>query len=197
MSAATEVLSQTEKLVLAACEADIKEDVERFMRVGNALMRIRDGRLYRESHETFEEYCQDKWNMSRQYVNKLIAAKVVVDQMETIVSIDPPKNETQTRPLAELETPEEQAEAWEEAVATAPRDSDGEPVVTGKHVKAVVAKKLGKPAPWMSEADKHVDLALRLYEKHAELCDESTRMIALLEESQKQHVKYVKATEAN
>lgn len=193
----TEVLNATEAALLAICEADIKEDLERFVRVGNALMRIRDGRLYRVTHKTFEDYCQDKWKMSRQYVNKLIAAQVVVKQLETIVSTDLPKNETQTRPLAELDTAEDQADAWEEAVATAPRNDDGEPVVTGKHVKAVVAKKLGKPAPWMAEALKYVDLALRLYEKHAELCDESIRMVALLEEAEKQHAKYVKAAEVN
>ena len=40
--------------------------------------------------------------------------------------------ESHAAKLAKLE-PEQQAEAWEESVATAPRDDKGEPKVTAKH----------------------------------------------------------------
>jgi hypothetical protein len=50
-----------------------------------------------------------------------------------------PANEAQARPLTGL-APDEQCEAWTEAVATAPKGR-----VTGKHVERVVAKRKPKP----------------------------------------------------
>ena len=44
----------------------------------------------------------------------------------------------QTRPLTQLDDPEQQAEAWERAVETAPKDDNGKPKITAKHVQAVV-----------------------------------------------------------
>lgn len=35
-------------------------------------MTIRDNRLYRESHKTFETYCRERWNMSRPGAYQLI-----------------------------------------------------------------------------------------------------------------------------
>ena len=41
-----------------------------------------------------------------------------------------PANEAQARPLTKLDTPSEQAAAWKEVVDTAPKDDDGEPIIT-------------------------------------------------------------------
>ena len=39
-----------------------------------ALLAIRGGRLYQESHKNFEDYCRVRWDWGRNYVNKQIQA---------------------------------------------------------------------------------------------------------------------------
>lgn len=80
-----------------------------------ALVEIRDSRLYREECETFEEYCKERWELGRNYANKMIASASVVKRLGTNVPI-PPANEAQVRPLTKLETAEAQQEAWGTAV---------------------------------------------------------------------------------
>jgi hypothetical protein len=82
-------------------EETIEAGQKTFLEVGAALLEIRDKRLYRGDFETFEEYCQTKWNFGRNYSNKLIeAVKVVSDlpvNLGTIVT-----TETQARELAKV-----------------------------------------------------------------------------------------------
>ncbi|MCX5804182.1 MAG: hypothetical protein NTU69_11745 [Proteobacteria bacterium] len=80
-------------------------------------MKIRDSRLYREQYGTFEEYCKEKWGMSKTHANRLISSTEVTDNLTPIGVI--PKTESQVRPLTKLE-PAEQKEAWDKAVKTAP-----------------------------------------------------------------------------
>ena len=58
-------LIPAEKTKLAECEKVIERGRIIFQEVGSALLEIRDSRLYRESHKTFEDYCQEKWSMSK------------------------------------------------------------------------------------------------------------------------------------
>jgi hypothetical protein len=90
--------------------------VERsFYEAGKALQQLRDRKLYRSSHKTFEEYCKDRFGYSsRRQPDLLIEAAAIVDNLSE--KCDPmdlvlPTNERQVRPLAKLE-PEEQGEAW-------------------------------------------------------------------------------------
>lgn len=66
-----------------------------FVEVGEALLRIRDGRLYRDSYATFEDYCRDRWGFGERRGRQLIEAA----EVGTIV---PVKNEGQARELAPL-----------------------------------------------------------------------------------------------
>jgi len=126
-------LSAAEATELDHLEGVIEKNLRGFYEVGTALIKIRDGRLYRSSHDTFEDYCRDRWDMGRNYMNKLIASASVVDSLGTMVPILP-TNERQARPLTKLETPEQQREVWEMVIETAP---DGK--VTARHVAGVVA----------------------------------------------------------
>lgn len=45
-----------------------------FIACGNALAEIRDSKLYRSTHKTFEAYCSDVWGWSRQRAYQLIDA---------------------------------------------------------------------------------------------------------------------------
>jgi ParB family chromosome partitioning protein len=123
-------LTIDERSRLDQCEATIQGELHAFVRVGNALLTIRDQRLYRQGYETFEDYCRVKWNMARNYANKLISASETVANLGTIVPILP-TSEAQTRPLTAL-PPEQQRVAWQEAVETAPGGK-----VTAAHVATV------------------------------------------------------------
>lgn len=122
---------------LAECEAVIERGLATFVEVGEALRRIRDERLYRESHGTFEDYCRERWEMSRKRAYDLMAAEEVRALLSPIG--DTPTNEAQARELAPLrDKPERMAEAWAEAQDTA--RENGRPV-TAADVRAVVQPK--------------------------------------------------------
>lgn len=107
-----------EKQRLEVLESVIDAGMQTFVHVGNALLEIRDGRLYRQTHSTFEDYCRERWGMSRPRAYQLIEAAETVSNLSTIVDILPTA-ETHIRPLTTLE-PAQQREAWQRAVETAP-----------------------------------------------------------------------------
>ncbi|MCC5670043.1 hypothetical protein LC653_41195 [Nostoc sp. CHAB 5784] len=126
----------------------LERKVERaFFEAGKALMELRDRRLYRSSHRTFEDYCRDRFGHSRQKSNYLIAASDVYENLTTICCQNlPPENLTtngsqilptsvgQVRPITKLE-PQEQWEVWQQAVELA-----GGKVPTGRIVKDAVQR---------------------------------------------------------
>ncbi len=110
-------------------------------------MELRDKRLYRSTHKTFEEYCRDRFGHSRQKSNYLIAATGVFDNLTTnrcqnlptedLTTIELqilPSSEYQVRPLTKLQ-PEQQQQAWQQAVEEA-----GGKVPSGRIVKDIVQR---------------------------------------------------------
>jgi hypothetical protein len=124
---------------MEANEQIIEHGLQTFYEVGGALATIRDDRLYRSTHDTFEDYCRERWGMSRRYANLLIVSSDVVANLGTMVPMLP-TSERQVRPLSVLE-PEQQREAWQRSVETAPT---GKP--TAAHVERVV-EEMKRPAP--------------------------------------------------
>ncbi|MEA5508104.1 hypothetical protein VB735_34485 [Halotia wernerae UHCC 0503] len=60
----------------------LERKVERaFFEAGKALAQLRDRRLYRSTHRTFEEYCRDRFGYTHRRVNYLIAGSVVFDNI--------------------------------------------------------------------------------------------------------------------
>ena len=135
-------LTQDEARRLADCEAVIERGIKTFVDVGNALAEVRDDRLYRGTHGTFEDYCRDTWGFVQQHATRLIRAAEVIRniQSEPIGSLFP-TTESQARPLTRLE-PAEQVAAWQEAVETAPNGK-----VTAAHVAEVVERRQEVAAP--------------------------------------------------
>lgn len=129
-----ETLSVVETAKLENLETVIEGGLKSFIEVGRALMEIRDGRLYRATHTRFEDYCQERWDMTHRYANMLVAAADVVDDLGTTVPA--PSCEAQVRPLTRLPE-DERASAWKEAVEAAP---NGRP--TAAIVEEVVASRL-------------------------------------------------------
>ena len=113
-----EILNIDESHELERCEVVIKQGLQTFIEVGQAIMTIREKRLYRIGFKTFEDYCTHKWGMVQQSATRLIRAYETVTnlQSEPIGSVLP-KSENQIRPLTSLE-PEIQKEVWTEVVKT-------------------------------------------------------------------------------
>ena len=111
-----EILNIDESHELERCEVVIKQGLQTFIEVGQALMTIKEKRLYRIGYKTFEDYCVEKWSISRPRAFQLIEAANVISGLSTIVDILP-KTESQVRPLTSLE-PEIQKQVWSEVVKT-------------------------------------------------------------------------------
>jgi N6-adenosine-specific RNA methylase IME4 len=110
-------LSAAEWAELNEHETVIERGLATFVEVGNALLAIRDRRLYRATHAAFADYCRERWGFSRQRAHQLIGAAEVVANVSTIVDILP-TNEAQARELVRL-SPDEQREVWLEFVQEA------------------------------------------------------------------------------
>lgn len=128
-------LSLVELADLKSLEAVIEKGKQTFVDVGQALGTIQEKKLYREKFDTFEEYCKERWNWSRQYATNVINASGVVaalpQKLSTMVD-----NERAARALAKV-PPKERAKVLREAVAK----SDGPP--TGKQIEEVAKQSEG------------------------------------------------------
>lgn len=107
--------------------------VERaFYESGCALRELRDRKLYRSTHKTFEQYCRDRFGFERRHSYRLIEAAGVVENLKDFcVQFGHilPANESQCRFLSGLEQ-ELQVQAWGELV-----EESGGKCPTGKAVK--------------------------------------------------------------
>lgn len=99
---------------LEDCEQRIERGLKTFVEVGTALATIRDNRLYRTEFGTFEDYCRARWDMGRDYADRMIVAAQVVP---TIVGtgLPAPTKESQARELARVPEPE-RVGVWRETV---------------------------------------------------------------------------------
>ena len=108
MSTPAPRLSPAEHRALWNCENVIEKAQQTFLDVATALAIIRDGRLYRETHSTFEDYCREKWGWGRAYCYQIIggadAVKSLPPEMSTMVD-----NQRQARELAKVD-PENRVE---------------------------------------------------------------------------------------
>jgi len=66
---------------LAALEVVIHGGLTSFVEVGDALLEIRDSKLYRISFATFEEYTRKRWGFSHQRASQLMSAAEVVGSL--------------------------------------------------------------------------------------------------------------------
>jgi hypothetical protein len=125
---------------LVELERKIETGMTTFVEVGNALMEIRDSRLYRVEYKTFEAYCREKWGMSKVRAIQLISAARVSDNLVTVVT-KTLTHERQARALTALPK-SKQPEAWAKAVEIA----DGNQP-TARQVEQAVRETLspGKP----------------------------------------------------
>lgn len=117
----TEILTASESTALTEHEAVIERGIKTFYEVGTALADIRDRKLYRADYGTFEEYAEQRWQMSRRRAYQMIEAAGVVNNFSHS-EIPAPSTESQARELSRVPEPE-RAEVWAETVER----TDGKP----------------------------------------------------------------------
>jgi hypothetical protein len=86
---------------LKAYEGVIEKGQQTFVEVGQALAKIREGRLFREAgFSSFDDYCQARWSMKKAYANHLIAGSTLATTVAGIT------NEAQVRELRRVPEPQ-------------------------------------------------------------------------------------------
>lgn len=123
---------------LTLLEEKVQSGLQGFYEAGKALLEIRDRKLYKVRYGTFEDYCLNRWQMSRPQAYRLMNATSTVELLSPIG--DTPKAESQVRPLTPLE-PEQQVEAWQAAQTVGGNQPTAE--VVSKAAKAVSSPKAG------------------------------------------------------
>ena len=129
------LLSESEKAERDELERTVQQA---FFVAGQALKLLRDKRLYRETHATFESYVRDRFDYTRAAAYYLIKSSIVYENLKcqqfvyTNKGTILPTKESQCRPLAKL-SPERQREVWQTAVDKA----EGK-VPSARIVKAII-----------------------------------------------------------
>ncbi len=130
-------LAVPDRTRLEELELVVERGLGTFVEVGLALAEIRDARLYRETHGTFEAYLDERWDMSRSRGYRLIDGARIAELVSP--TGDVPANEAQARELLPLLKEEEAAvvDVWREL-----RDEYGAENVTAKKVRGFVRRRL-------------------------------------------------------
>jgi hypothetical protein len=128
----------------------LEKTVEKgFYLAGVALTQIREQRLYRKTHSSFEKYCRDRFDFTRAAARYLIGAAEVVNNLKCKQFVYTfPTKESQCRPLLGL-TPELQRKVWLEAV----KQASGK-VPSARIVKSILEKSQGKMLNQQSSSKK-------------------------------------------
>ena len=113
------MLSASEKAELDRCEKAIRNGWQSFVEVGEALLKIRDGELFRDCYAFFEDYYRDVWNYQKSQVYRLMDAAKVVRAISPIgekpvAGLLLPTCEAQVRPLVKL-ADNEIKDVWQKA----------------------------------------------------------------------------------
>lgn len=140
-----EELSPVKQEALASLERTIDKALAEFVKVGSALNRISDERLYKASHSKFAEYCQARWKFSAKHAYRLMTAAKIVEQLKAgkgrVSRKSLPTREAQVRPLAKLwETADcDPVSIWNDAL----KEAKGK-APTAALISKLVNKRLGK-----------------------------------------------------
>jgi hypothetical protein len=135
--AGDEPLSDAERDELSTAEETIRNAFRSFVDAGQALDAIQEKRLYRDTHPSFQAYCDTAWGFGQAYAYRLIAAA----RATLCIKDSPigeklgvlPATESQARPLAKID-PKDQPKVWAAIVKDAPV-RDGKPIITANAVE--------------------------------------------------------------
>lgn len=112
-------------------QAALKINTEIVLTIGTALDQIRDGKLYKAEHRTFEAYVEEKFSMTRARAYHLMSAARVIKELQThFKETELPKNESVVRPLMKFKE-QQLIDIWQAVLKTYedPRREDVEAVI--------------------------------------------------------------------
>ena len=159
-------LSQTEEVDRVRLEQQVEQG---FYLTGSALRELRDRKLWRSSHGSFEEYCRDRFGFVRRQAERLIAAVAVYDNLRPNGSQIMPTNERQIRELVSKE-PDEQRRIWDKAI-----ERSGGKAPSGRTVEEIAkTTEVKKTEPSSSLAGRRavvLDETNPYYQKTVEIVD--------------------------
>jgi hypothetical protein len=135
-------MKQPTPRTLSELEGVIERGLQTFIEVGQALLEIRERRLYKADFATFEQYCRERWGWSKTHANRQIEAAGVAANL-TPIGVTP-KNEAQARELVRLLPAQQQAVASQINFKTA----------TAADIRAQVATTISPPITRRAEAGK-------------------------------------------
>jgi len=127
-------LSKQEAERFAECEHTIEGVRQSVYLAGLALITIRDERLYRENHSTFEDYVCKRWKRSRGRAYQMIDQAEISRRLSNMLDTTIILNHRQTQLLKPF-SDDEKATLWEQARANS---ADGE--VSARQLKVVVSE---------------------------------------------------------
>jgi len=91
-------ITEQERETLKKCETTIKKGISNFLTTGEALLTIRNQKLYQvDGFKTFEAYCNERWGITRQHASNLILAFRTEQELSTVV------DKVNTEPLLKSE----------------------------------------------------------------------------------------------
>ncbi len=142
--AAVEVFEELTEAELADLYR-LEHKVERaFYEAGKALLELRERRLYRSTHKTWEAYCKDRFGFGRDSADTKILASQVVEEIRESLPTNRrqilPTTLEQVRPLIKLKDALVRIDAWVKAV-----DENNGKVPSGRIVKGIVERLKSKP----------------------------------------------------
>lgn len=148
-------MTPAESRHLRALEGRIERGLQTFRDVGLALMEIREDRLYRATHTSFEAYCLERWNLEKARAYQFLGAAEVV---KAIGDGAGPTNEAQARELVALvhEDPEAVRQVWAEV------QKSGKPITAEAIREVVQVRTNGGPHEAPSETETLVAAIARL-----------------------------------
>ena len=101
------LLSKEEQEKLAELEAVVDRHLKSFLEVVVALLTIKREALWRANYNSWEDYIETKWKMSRQHGHRLIQAGEIMEKVKNVTQGDSkpvplPNNERAYREVGEL-----------------------------------------------------------------------------------------------
>jgi hypothetical protein len=156
----------------------VRDGLNKFIEVGMALVELREKKLYRNTHQTFEEFVNDTFSIGIRYAQMLMKGTKTVENLKTRTRVRLPEREAQVRPLAIFDDqPSTQTKVWELAVKKAGGESPSPAIVRdtvdeylgmpeddeeGRQERKSLGEEIGAPPTRMSfDSDTLMELKMR------------------------------------
>jgi hypothetical protein len=160
-------LTAAERARFAELEGIVQTNLQTFLTTGRALAEIRNRRLYREEHESWESYCTRKWGFGYGHANDLIRSTEVAEGLLASCAgsggdapLPPDLSPDVLRPLQRLDPPLQSA-CWRLASRVSEHPSRHIVARIARVVQAAISEGNGgtsQPKPKLPQSEKKLFL---------------------------------------